>query len=1632
MKRLLFLAAAALVGCSASLDPITVPCRNDGECPTGAYCAAGGKCTPSPSCNGGLSPCHDTCVDLKTSAANCGSCGNACPATASGTASCSAGSCGFTCTPPAVPQGSGCLAPPAQPTGLTATAHATVALHWAAQADATSYELLRATAAAGPFTSLASPSTNSYTDVSALAGTTYFYEVEAHNAAGASAATAAVSALTQPASPTHPGVALVTGGAMIEVQWDRMPGAASYDVYRGAAAATVAFYQNVPDPGTGASATFNDAATPAGTVTFYAVLAKNASGSSATAAAGSELTVPAAPTTVMAALQSDNSVTVTWSASTGATGYAVFRSGTQLATVAATISSYNDAPGPGTSAAYTVAAIDATGTGPQSGPQDALTRPDVPAHVVASLDVSQTTITVTWDRMAGATSYLVYRTTTMGAESSATPVQVNDPGMGSSATFSDTAPDSGQTDYYKVLATNASGSSGFSLETNATTLPPAPSAVGATLDTADNGITVTWTAPAGSTGIYVYRADVGATPIAGPLTATPGTPATYTDSPAAGGSYQYSVAAKNSTGIGPQSSPTASVLTRPPAVTLATGALSASGSTTTINLSWSSANGATGYDVYKDGVKQTSVATTATVDTESVRATAFTFKVIATNTAGASPDSNTVSVTTVANDPTNLATSGLGTSTVTATWNRSTGATSYDLKRGPAGAETHLAFVSDPVSGATASYVDNGLSPSTSYSYVVAALNNGGALSSANSNEVSVTTPTPVPTGLTATPADDTHVSLSWTRIATGVDSYDVLCGTSTGGESATPVANVPNPGSGTTVAFSVSKCPANLTSNTAYFFQVVGRSGALKSAPSAEANARTMLPMPTGLTVGNLTDTSIDVTWTKPAGGPYQYRLLHGLGAGQEAQAGVVNDTGTGATQVFTDGALVPGTAYFFKVQTFNAAGNTSLPSAEVTGSTTNLNGVPFVLFPVDPTHVQVHIFRLTGYDNYDLFASQTAAPTAASTPTAGPFFHPDGSDFFVVDTLPVTGTWNYYARAHFGGGTPTPWSAAQTITTTSTPPAAPSSLVVVAAGNNQVLLQWDGMQNATSYNISRGTTPSGPFTSITQTANPYFADVGSATTDPKNGRTYYYQVQSMGTGGIPGGTSNSPAAAVDPSAFAALERLIYYTSTGATSVPPQFTGGKVLTPGPTGSTFGFACLVDGHCLTTQPLPAGPVWVKSGPHHFLTSLRSMDLSKDLVGRADQQFYNTITPISFTLSNLSSWAVTDALQFISTNLALNGEDDLEQAPLAGPPQPGDTGLTGFQVDATTWGAQVDTSKGDKPYVLQRALFTSSNGVSYSTVVRSLTGFGMSQADGRVLAVSGAFSNVAPTTTPFKYLRSQFKALASGINPNAVPNGAPDSITFTASTYDSSGIRHPFTTGGSNNSATLLTFLLDSGTTDVDAGTIGYGNPLPTTGAGGFGTFISLSGGFNVSVDCNTCAAGGTALQPFPTSGDVTTIDDLGTVLAQAAGAGIAPQLFPIQKPQITRSTGGPALDLFADQTAVGATPTISWTAPTSTVQPTFYRLFLTKIGDDGSGSGVANQLDQIQLYALPAATGPNSITLPSGLKLNSGTGPFMTPGGTYYVMIRATYEPERDLANRPFIRGQREYFVDTVSNSFTF
>ena len=92
--------------------------------------------------------------------------------------------------------------PPPVPANLSATAgNAQVSLSWTASSGVSSYHVKRATVTGGPYTTIGSPISNSFTDTGLANGTTYFYVVTAVNSSGESGNSNQASATPQAVGP---------------------------------------------------------------------------------------------------------------------------------------------------------------------------------------------------------------------------------------------------------------------------------------------------------------------------------------------------------------------------------------------------------------------------------------------------------------------------------------------------------------------------------------------------------------------------------------------------------------------------------------------------------------------------------------------------------------------------------------------------------------------------------------------------------------------------------------------------------------------------------------------------------------------------------------------------------------------------------------------------------------------------------------------------------------------------------------------------------------------------------------------------------------------------------------------------------------------------------------------------------------------------------------------------------------------------------------------------------------------------------------------------------------------------------------------------------------------------------------
>ncbi|MBC2716518.1 MAG: hypothetical protein HF978_14530 [Desulfobacteraceae bacterium] len=230
--------------------------------------------------------------------------------------------------------------PPPAPTGVAATDNTPfnkIQVTWKAASGADSYDIYRsdmpAWAGASPARIASSEAGLSYDDITAVAGSRYYYWVKARNSGGVSKFSnfdtgyrGAVGSI--PSVPT--GVDADDGGTgSVTVTWIASSGTLVYEVYRADIPAYLDF--NLTKIATVTDTLYDDTAAVEGNRYYYWVKARNSWGISRyskfdTGYIGTASSPPAAPLGVTATDGTvSGKVSISWEASAGAVGYEIWR-----------------------------------------------------------------------------------------------------------------------------------------------------------------------------------------------------------------------------------------------------------------------------------------------------------------------------------------------------------------------------------------------------------------------------------------------------------------------------------------------------------------------------------------------------------------------------------------------------------------------------------------------------------------------------------------------------------------------------------------------------------------------------------------------------------------------------------------------------------------------------------------------------------------------------------------------------------------------------------------------------------------------------------------------------------------------------------------------------------------------------------------------------------------------------------------------------------------------------------------------------------------------------------------------------------------------------------------------------------
>ena len=462
-------------------------------------------------------------------------------------------------------------------------------LTWTEVGNAVEYRVYRADAKSGDYVEVVTVTQNSYTDSYAPAGKTFYYKVRAVGFDGTEGTFSAIQSgyctCAQPVAVASNDPATGTPG----MKWDAVDGAQKYAVYR--ATAEDGAYTKVS---TTTALYYYDAKAEFGTSYYYKVkaLASDVDYDSVDSQAVCCRAILAQPILSVAVDSATGKPSLSWKKVTGAVSYDIYRAeaenGEYTCLGNQTALTFVD-----TDAAvdvgywYKVRAIGAE-EGMHSSDSEAKMISAALAKPVVTFEVDAASgkPTLSWDAVAGAVEYTVYRSTSATKSYKAI-------GVTAELTYIDASVSAGKSYYYKVMASGENSQSEYSAYQKLTGKCAQPEI---TVEANASGKPVIkWSKVTSAKKYTVYRA----TSETGKYTALKTVTSTsYTDTSAKQGStYYYKVkalASKSTYNSVDSAIKSCTVACAQPALTVKVDAATGKAA-----LSWKKITGAVSYDIYR-------------------------------------------------------------------------------------------------------------------------------------------------------------------------------------------------------------------------------------------------------------------------------------------------------------------------------------------------------------------------------------------------------------------------------------------------------------------------------------------------------------------------------------------------------------------------------------------------------------------------------------------------------------------------------------------------------------------------------------------------------------------------------------------------------------------------------------------------------------------------------------------------------------------------------------------------------------------------------------------------------------------------------------------------------------------------
>lgn len=371
-------------------------------------------------------------------------------------------------------------------------------------------------------------------------------------------------------------------------------------------------------------------------------------------------------------------------------------------------------------------------------------------------------------------------------------------------------------------------------------------------------------------------------------------------------------------------------------------------------------------------------------------------------------------------------------------------------------------------------------------------------------------TPLPPPTNLLATPSSSTAIKLNWTDNASSESGFKI--DRSPDGLTWTRINEV-----GANVTTYTN---GKLTTGKTYYFRVRAFDTEKNSIYSNVANAKPQavpstatIAAPTNLKAAATSSTAIKIDWTDNANNETGYRVERSTDG---VNFKLLNTVGAGVT-TYTNGKLITGTKYYFRVKAFNLSASSAYSNIGSAVAATPPSTTPKPSAPTSLTATSVSgtSIQINWTDNAN---NETGYRIERST---------DGANFKLLNTIganeksylsgKLTTGLKYYFRvcAFNDGGSSAYSNVANATPVVPVPPPLvdANELRTVALSTTSIRVLWkDNSIGETGYKVERSTSSTSGFTQVaTLPADSMtYNDTGLSP-----GKKYYYRVRPYNDGG-------------------------------------------------------------------------------------------------------------------------------------------------------------------------------------------------------------------------------------------------------------------------------------------------------------------------------------------------------------------------------------------------------------------------------------------------------------------------------------------------------------------------------------